>query len=96
MSVSRQSRMLDSVAMALIVLGALLFVVSHLALARIQQEGVVLVARGQSFGRMREWERWSWLWWGGLATITGGVGVAVWASLHHRRATRPAAANDAR
>jgi hypothetical protein len=87
MTVSRRARLLDYGAIALIVVGAVLFVVAHVALARIQAEGVVLVARGESFGRMREWERWAWLWWGGLAVITAGVGVAVWAAAGHRKAT---------
>lgn len=87
MTVSRRARLLDYGAIALIVLGAVLFVVAHVALARIQAEGVVLVARGQSFGRMREWERWAFLWWSGLAVITAGVGVAVWAAVGHRKST---------
>jgi hypothetical protein len=88
MTVSRRARLLDFAGIALILVGAVCYVVAHLGLARLQAEGVVLVAHGQTFGKLREFQRWAWLWWGGLAMITAGVGIAVWAALHHRRAQR--------
>jgi hypothetical protein len=87
MSVSRRARLLDLAGIALMLLGAACFVWAHFGLARLQAEGVVLVARGQTFGKLREYQRWAWLWWSGLAMITTGVGIAVWAAVEHRRNT---------
>jgi hypothetical protein len=85
MAVSREARALDATGMWLIAIGAFCFVIAHIGLSRLHAAGVVLVAKGQSFGAVREWERWTWLWWGGLGLVAIGVGVAVWASILHKR-----------
>jgi hypothetical protein len=79
--------MIDGIGLALIVVGATCFVIAHLGLERLHAEGVVLVAKGQAFGKLAEWQRWAWLWWGGLCMVVVGVGVAGWSTVRHRRST---------
>jgi hypothetical protein len=95
MTVSRRARALDALGLALVGVGATCFVIAHLGLARLHREGVVLVRRGETFGKMAEWQHWAWLWWGGLTLVAAGLGVAAYAALHHRTSTRVPHTDDA-